>query len=115
MEREPITVICSAKGWIRAVKGHAEADTTVRYKDGDRERFRFHAETTDKLLLFATNGRFYTLAADRLPGGRGFGEPVRLMVDLGNDHEDGRAIRSPARSSAVGGGERRPRILRARR
>ena len=87
VEREPITVICSAKGWIRAVKGHVEADTTVRYKEGDRERFRFHAETTDRLLLFATNGRFYTLGADRLPGGRGFGEPVRLMVDLGNDHE----------------------------
>ena len=87
VEREPITVVCSAKGWIRAIKGHAEAETAVRYKDGDRERFRFHAETTDKLLLFATNGRFYTLAADRLPGGRGFGEPVRLMVELGNDHE----------------------------
>ena len=87
VEREPITVICSAKGWIRAIKGHAEADAAVRYKDGDRERFRFHAETTDRLLLFATNGRFYTLAADRLPGGRGFGEPVRLIVDLGNDHE----------------------------
>ncbi|MDE0387152.1 MAG: DNA topoisomerase IV subunit A [Rhodospirillales bacterium] len=87
VEREPITVICSAKGWIRAVKGHAETEAAVRYKDGDRERFRFHAETTDKLLIFATNGRFYTLAADRLPGGRGFGEPVRLMVDLGNDHE----------------------------
>ena len=87
VEREPITVICSAKGWIRAVKGHAGAEAAVRYKEGDRERFRFHAETTDKLLLFATNGRFYTLAADKLPGGRGFGEPVRLMVDLGNDHE----------------------------
>ncbi len=87
VEREPITVICSAKGWIRAVKGHAGADAAVRYKEGDRERFRFHAETTDRLLLFASNGRFYTLAADRLPGGRGFGEPVRLMVDLGNDHE----------------------------
>ena len=87
VEREPITVICSAKGWIRAVKGHVEAEAAVRYKEGDRERFRFHAETTDKLLLFATNGRFYTLAADRLPGGRGFGEPVRLMVELGNDQE----------------------------
>ena len=87
VEREPITVICSAKGWIRAVKGHVEAETAVRYKEGDRERFHFHAETTDRLLLFATNGRFYTLAADKLPGGRGFGEPVRLMVDLGNDHE----------------------------
>ena len=87
VEREPITVICSAKGWIRAVKGHVEADAAVRYKEGDCEHFRFHAETTDKLLLFATNGRFYTLAADRLAGGRGFGEPVRLMVELGNDHE----------------------------
>ena len=87
VEREPVTVTCSAKGWIRAVKGHAEAETAVRYKDGDRERFRFHAQTTDRLLLFATNGRFYTLAAEKLPGGRGFGEPVRLMIDLGNDHE----------------------------
>ena len=114
VEREPITVICSAKGWIRAVKGHAEADAAVRYKDGDRERFRFHAETTDKLLLFATNGRFYTLAADRLPGGRGFGEPVRLMVDLGNDHEGGRALRPLPGPAAIGGGERRTRLLRAR-
>ena len=87
VEREPVTVICSAKGWIRVVKGHAGAETALRYKEGDRERFRFHAETTDRLLLFASNGRFYTLAADRLPGGRGFGEPVRLMVELGNDHE----------------------------
>ncbi len=87
VEREPVTVICSAKGWIRAVKGHAGAETAIRYKDGDRERFRFHAETTDRLLLFGSNGRFYTLAAEKLPGGRGFGEPVRLMVELGNDHE----------------------------
>ena len=87
VEREPVTVICSAKGWIRTVKGHVETDAEVRYKDGDRARFRFHAETTDRLLLFATNGRFYTLAAEKLPGGRGFGEPVRLMIDLGNDHE----------------------------
>ena len=85
--REPITVICSAKGWIRAVKGHAEADAAVRYKEGDRARFRFHAETTDRLLLFASDGRFYTLAADRLPGGRGFGEPLRLVARLGNDRE----------------------------
>ena len=87
VEREPVTVICSAKGWIRAVKGHGGAETAVRYKEGDRERFRFHAETTDRLLLFASNGRFYTLAAEKLPGGRGFGEPVRLMLELGNDHE----------------------------
>ncbi len=87
IEREPITVICSEKGWVRALKGHAGPDVEVKYKEGDRERFRLLAETTDKLVLFATNGRFYTLSADKLPGGRGFGEPVRLMVELGNDQE----------------------------
>ena len=59
----------------------------VKYKDGDRGKFSFHAETTDKILLFATNGRFYTIPCDKLPGGRGFGEPVRLMIDLGNEHD----------------------------
>ncbi|MEE8247714.1 MAG: DNA topoisomerase IV subunit A [Alphaproteobacteria bacterium] len=85
IEREPITVICSEKGWIRALKGHVEANGETRYKEGDRGRFCLHAETTDKLLLFATNGRFYTLGCERLARGRGHGEPVRLMVDLGND------------------------------
>ena len=80
--KEPITVICSNKGWIRALKGHVEPGTEVKYKEGDRERFRFHAETTDKLILLGTNGRFYTIGADKLPGGRGNGEPVRLMIDL---------------------------------
>ncbi len=87
LTREPITVICSEKGWIRTLKGHAETDQEIKYKEGDKGRFFFHAETTDKLVLFGTNGRFYTLDADKLPGGRGHGEPVRLMVDLGNDHE----------------------------
>ncbi len=87
IEREPVTVICSQKGWIRTLRGHAEADGSERYKDGDRGRFWFHAQTTDKLLLFATNGRFYTLPADKLPRGRGHGEPVKLMVDLGNDQD----------------------------
>lgn len=87
VEREPITVLCSAKGWIRATKGHLEEDAPVKYKDGDRERFRFHAETTDKLVLFATNGRFFTLPCDKLPGGRGLGEPVRLMVEMANDQD----------------------------
>ena len=87
IEREPITVICSEKGWIKAAKGHLEDISEVKYKDGDRSKFAFHAETTDKILLFATNGRFYTLACDKLPGGRGFGEPVRLMIDLGNEHD----------------------------
>ncbi len=87
VEREPITVFLSDKGWIRAVGGHLADTAEVKYKDGDRERFVLHAETPDKLLLFASDGRFYTLAADKLPRGRGFGEALRLMIDLGNDAE----------------------------
>ena len=87
VEREPITVICSRLGSIRAMRGHLGEDAEIRYREGDEEKFRFHAETTDKLLAFCTNGRFYTLACDRLPGGRGMGEPVRLMIDLPNDEE----------------------------
>ncbi|WP_422055630.1 DNA topoisomerase IV subunit A [Sphingomonas sp.] len=84
IEREPITVILSQRGWIRALKGHADLASaeTAKFKDGDGPFIAFHAQTTDKLLLAAENGRFYTLAADKLPGGRGFGEPVRLMIDL---------------------------------
>jgi topoisomerase-4 subunit A len=84
IEREPITVILSQRGWIRAMKGHAELASAdaMKFKEGDGPRFAFHAQTTDKLLLAAETGRFYTLAADKLPGGRGFGEPVRLMIDL---------------------------------
>ena len=85
IEREPITVICSKMGWIRAMKGHIAADAEVKFKDGDERLFIFHAETTDKIVLFGSNGRFYTLAANGLPGGRGMGEPVRLMVDLPNE------------------------------
>ncbi len=85
IEREPITVICSKMGWIRAMKGHQPLDVEVKFKDGDEGRFLFHAETTDRLLLFGSNGRFYTLSAASLPGGRGMGEPVRLMVDLPNE------------------------------
>jgi topoisomerase-4 subunit A len=87
VEREPVTVVCSDKGWIRALKGHVAAGEDIKYKEGDRGRFVIQAETTDKLLVFGTNGRFYTLAADKLPGGRGHGEPIRLMIDLGNDQE----------------------------
>src|SRR5581483_7076495 len=87
VEREPCTVVFSQKGWIRVVKGHGIAHGELRYKEGDAERFAIEAETTDKLLLFATNGRFYTLSIDKLPGGRGHGEPVRLMIDLGNEFE----------------------------
>ena len=88
IDREPITVILSQRGWIRAMKGHVDlapkeaGAETMKFKEGDGPAFAFHAQTTDKLLLAAENGRFYTLAADRLPGGRGFGEPVRASIDL---------------------------------
>lgn len=84
IEREPITVILSQRGWIRAMKGHVDLASaeTLKFKEGDGPQFAFHAQTTDKILLAAVSGRFYTLAADKLPGGRGFGEPVRLMIDL---------------------------------
>jgi topoisomerase IV subunit A len=87
IEKEPVTVVFSDKGWIKAAKGHVDLEAEVKYKDGDRGKFILHAETTDRLLLFATNGRFYTIPCDKLPGGRGFGEPVRLMIDLTNDHD----------------------------
>ena len=87
IEREPVTVLCSAKGWIRVMKGHFDEVPEARHKEGDRGRFAVPAYTTDKLLVFATNGRFYTLGVDRLPGGRGFGEPLRLMFDLPNDQD----------------------------
>ncbi|OQW78858.1 MAG: DNA topoisomerase IV subunit A [Proteobacteria bacterium ST_bin14] len=84
IDREPITVILSQRGWIRAMKGHIDTAGTeaLKFKEGDGPAFAFHAQTTDKILLAAETGRFYTLAADKLPGGRGFGEPVRLMIDL---------------------------------
>ncbi|MGQ0559970.1 MAG: DNA topoisomerase IV subunit A [Sphingosinicella sp.] len=84
IEREPISVIMSSRGWIRAMKGHVELSNpeALKFKEGDTSQFFFHAFTTDKLLLASSSGRFYTLAADRLPGGRGFGEPVKLLVDM---------------------------------
>ena len=85
IEREPLTVICSQMGWIRAMSGHIDLTREIKFKDGDGPRFAFHAETTDKLLVFASNGRFYTVGAMNLPGGRGMGEPLRLMVDLPNE------------------------------
>ncbi|MCC5964260.1 MAG: DNA topoisomerase IV subunit A [Rhodobacteraceae bacterium] len=85
IEREPITVVCSKMGWVRALKGHVALDQNFKFKDGDEGRFAFHAETTDRIVLFGSNGRFYTLMGANLPGGRGMGEPVRLMVDLPNE------------------------------
>ncbi|MGH7116184.1 MAG: DNA gyrase C-terminal beta-propeller domain-containing protein, partial [Stellaceae bacterium] len=87
VEREPVTVLCSAKGWMRAVKGHNGSAAEQKFKEGDGPRFAIAAETTDRLIVFSTNGRFYTIGVDRLPGGRGQGEPLRLMVDLPNEHD----------------------------
>ena len=87
IEREPITVVCSQMGWVRAMTGHIDLSRELKFKDGDGPRFIFHAETTDKLLVFGANGRFYTVGATNLPGGRGMGEPLRLMIDLPNDVE----------------------------
>ena len=80
--REPITVVLSDKGWVRALRGNVEDLSNVAFKQDDKLKLAFFAETTSKLLMFATNGRFYTLEASKLPGGRGHGEPVRLFIDL---------------------------------
>lgn len=89
VEREPVTVIMSKRGWIKAMKGHADlsAKADYKFKEGDSLAFAFHTQTTDKILIATANGRFYTLGADKLPGARGFGEPVGSMVDIeaGND------------------------------
>ncbi|RMD90406.1 MAG: DNA topoisomerase IV subunit A, partial [Alphaproteobacteria bacterium] len=87
VEREPITVVCSRRGWLRTIKGHLADDAPLGFKDGDAGRFRFHAYTTDRILAFTSRGRMHTLAADRLPGGRGHGEPLRLLVELEGDEE----------------------------
>jgi len=84
IEKEPITVILSQRGWIRAMKGHLALDQVadLKWREGDGPCIHFHAQTTDKLALFASNGRVYTLGGDKLPSARGFGEPVRLFIDL---------------------------------
>ncbi len=82
IEKEPVTVILSQRGWIRAARGHLPLDSDFKFKEGDGPAFALHAQTTDKLLIAADNGRFYTLGADKLPGARGFGEPIRTMVDI---------------------------------
>jgi len=82
VEREPITVVCSAKGWLRALKGHQEPSGDDKYREGDRARFWFHAQTTDQIMLLSTDGRFFTLDGSKLPGGRGNGEAIRSFIDL---------------------------------
>ena len=100
VEREPITVVCSQKGWRRAFKGHQEPNDAIKYREGDRSRFWIHAETTDKLMMFSTDGRFFTLDCSKLPGGRGNGEAIRSFIDLPPEtdliemfvHQEGRKL-----------------------
>ncbi|SEA60574.1 DNA topoisomerase IV subunit A [Rubrimonas cliftonensis] len=87
IDREPVTVICSQNGWIRALRGHQPLDAEQKFRDGDGPRFALHAETTDKLLALSASGRVFTLSAHLLPGGRGMGEPLRLIVDLAQDDD----------------------------
>jgi DNA gyrase/topoisomerase IV subunit A len=82
IEKEPVTVVLSEKGWLRAIRGHQTELDSLAFKEGDRLKRAVKAQTTDTLLLFGTNGRFYALGADKLPGGRGHGEPFRLMIDI---------------------------------
>jgi topoisomerase IV subunit A len=87
VERQPVTVVCSRQGWIRVLRGHLEVPAELKYKEGDAERFVLQAQSTDKLLLVSSDGRGYLLPVERLPGGRGQGEPLRLQIDLGRGAE----------------------------
>jgi topoisomerase-4 subunit A len=87
VEKEPVTVVVSEKGWLRAMKGHLTDFSVLTFKEGDSLKLAFHAQTTDKMLVFTTGGKFYTIGADRLPGGRGHGEPIRIIVDMDNDQD----------------------------
>jgi len=82
VEKEPITIVCSEKLWLRALKGHQEESDAIKYREGDRRRFWIHAQTTDRLMMLATDGRFFTLDCSKLPGGRGNGEAIRTFIDL---------------------------------
>ena len=102
VEKEPITVVLSEKGWIRALKGHPDDLAKLEFKQGFGPKRALRASTTDKVVLFATNGKFFTLEASQLPGGRGHGEPVRLMVDLEENHDIAEAfVHDPARKLIV--------------
>ncbi|MBD9371761.1 DNA topoisomerase IV subunit A [Rhizobium sp. ARZ01] len=100
IEKEPVTVVISEKGWIRALKGHIADTSGLQFKEGDALKVAFPAQTTDKILVVTTGGKVYTLGADKLPGGRGHGEPLRIMVDMENDqdvltafvHDSGRKV-----------------------
>lgn len=109
IEKEPITVVISEKGWIRALKGHISGVSTLQFKEGDGLKLSFTASTTDRILVVTTGGKAYTLGGDKLPGGRGHGEPLRIMVDMENDQDVLTAfVHDPSRklliSSAAGNG-----------
>lgn len=109
IEREPVTVVVSEKGWLRAMKGHLADFATLTFKEGDKLKLAFHAETTDRILVLTTGGKFYTIGANSLPGGRGHGEPIRIIVDMENDQDIVTAfVHNPERklflSSHVGNG-----------
>ncbi|MFC3071805.1 DNA topoisomerase IV subunit A [Shinella pollutisoli] len=87
IEKEPVTVVISEKGWIRALKGHIADTSGLQFKEGDALKVAFPAQTTDRILIVTTGGKVYTLGADKLPGGRGHGEPLRIMVDMENDQD----------------------------
>lgn len=87
IEKEPVTIVVSEKGWLRAMKGHLPDFSSLAFKEGDKLKLAFHAETTDKILFFTTGGKFYTLGANTLPGGRGHGDPIRILVDMENDQD----------------------------
>ena len=100
-----MTVVVSDKGWLRAMKGHLSDFDSLAFKEGDKLKAAFPAYTTDKILVFTTSGKFYTIGADRLPGGRGHGEPVRLMVDMDNDADIVTAfVHTPGRKLLVASG-----------
>jgi topoisomerase-4 subunit A len=106
IQKEPVTVVMSEKGWIRALKGHGHDASAIKYKDEDKEGFVLTCVTTDKLIIFASNGKFYTIGADKLPGGRGNGDPIRLLIDLENDHEPvGMFVHNPDRNLLVASSE----------
>ena len=87
IEKEPVTVVVSEKGWLRAMKGHLPDFSSLTFKEGDKLKLAFHAETTDRILILTTGGKFYTIGANSLPGGRGHGEPIRIIVDMENDQD----------------------------
>lgn len=87
IEKEPVTIVISEKGWLRALKGHLSDYSGLAFKEGDRLKIAFPAVTTDKIVIMSTGGKFFTLTANDLPGGRGHGEPIRILVDMDNDQD----------------------------